>query len=80
MPMKLKERKNIIILLEIKINYEILLPCLTTSCTQPFVIILVIQRSSRKIFTAHYLCRNADVNLTPIMGMTKGFIFQVINS
>ena len=67
--MKLKERKNIIILLEI-----------TTSCTQPFVTILVIQRSSRKIFTAHYACRNADVNLTPVMGTTKGFIFHIINS
>ena len=25
-----------------------------------------IQRSSRKIFTAHYACRNAALNLTPV--------------
>ena len=39
-----------------------------------------IQRSSRKIFTAHYACRNAALNLTPVTGTTNGFIFQVINS
>ena len=39
-----------------------------------------IQRSSRKIFTAHYACRNAALNLTPVTGTTNGFIFQMINS
>ena len=39
-----------------------------------------IQRSSRKIFTVQYACRNADLNLTLVMGMTNGFIFQIINS
>ena len=39
-----------------------------------------IQRSSRKIFTAHYACRNAALNLTPVMGTTNGFIFQIISS
>ena len=39
-----------------------------------------IQRSSRKIFTAHYACRNADLNLTLVTGMTNGFIFEIINS
>ena len=39
-----------------------------------------IQRSSRKIFTAHYACRNAALNLTPVTGTTDGFIFQIINS
>ena len=39
-----------------------------------------IQRTSRKIFTAHYPCRNATLNLTPVTGTTKGFIFQIINS
>ena len=38
------------------------------------------QRSSRKIFTAHYGCRNAALNLTPVTGMTNGLIFQIINS
>ena len=27
-----------------------------------------IQRSSRKILTAHYACRNAALNLTPVTG------------
>ena len=27
-----------------------------------------IQRSSRKIFTAHYACKNANLNLTPVTG------------
>ena len=39
-----------------------------------------IRRSSRKIFTAHYACRNAALNLTPVTGTTNGFIFQIINS
>ena len=39
-----------------------------------------IQRSSRKIFTAHYACRNAALNLTPVTETTNGFIFQIINS
>ena len=39
-----------------------------------------IQRSSRKIFTAHYACRNASLNLTPVTGTTDGFIFQIFNS
>ena len=42
-----------------------------------------IQRSSRKIFTTHYACRNADSNLTPVTGTTNGFIFsnnQFINT
>ena len=39
-----------------------------------------IQRSSRKIFTAHYACRNAALILTPVTGTTNGFIFQIINS
>ena len=39
------------------------------------------QRSSLKIFTAHYAYRNADLNLTPVTGTTNGFIFfQIINS
>ena len=39
-----------------------------------------IQRSSRKIFTAHYACRNDALNLTPVTGTTNEFIFQIINS
>ena len=39
-----------------------------------------IQRSSRKIFTAHYACRNTALNLTPVTGTTNGFIFQIMNS
>ena len=39
-----------------------------------------IQRSSCKIFTAHYACRNADLNLTRVTGTTNGFIFQTTNS
>ena len=39
-----------------------------------------IQKSSFKIFTARYACRNADLNLTVVMVMTNGFIFQIINS
>ena len=36
-----------------------------------------LQRSSRKIFTAHYASRNSDLNLTQT---TNGVIFQIINS
>ena len=39
-----------------------------------------IQRSSSKIFNAHYACRNAALNLTPVTGTANGFIFQIINS
>ena len=39
-----------------------------------------IQSSSRKVFTAHYACRNAALNLIPVTGTTNGFIFQIINS
>ena len=39
-----------------------------------------IQRSSRQIFTAHYACRNAHLNLTLVTGTTAGFIFQIITS
>ena len=35
-----------------------------------------IQRSSRKIFTSHYACRNGALNLTPVTGTTNGFIFS----
>ena len=39
-----------------------------------------IQRSSRKIFTAHYVCRNAALNLTLVTATTNGFIFRIISS
>ena len=39
-----------------------------------------IQRSSRKIFTAHYACRNAAFNLTLVTATTNGFIFRIIRS
>ena len=39
-----------------------------------------IQKSSRKIFTVHYACSNADLNLTQVTETTNGFIFQIINS
>ena len=39
-----------------------------------------IQRSCRKIFTVHYACKNADLNLTLVSGATNAFIFQIINS
>ena len=39
-----------------------------------------IHRSSRKIFPAHYPCRNAGLNLTLVMGSANGFVFQIINS
>ena len=35
-----------------------------------------IQRGSRKRFTAHDACRNADLNLTLVAESTNGFIFQ----
>ena len=38
-----------------------------------------IQKRSRKIFTARYACRNADLNLTGVSGTTNRFIFQRIN-
>ena len=34
------------------------------------------QRSSRKIFTPYYACRNADSNLTPVTGTINGFILS----
>ena len=34
------------------------------------------QRSSRKIFTAHYTFRNTGSNLTPVTGTTNGLIFS----
>ena len=37
-------------------------------------------QSSHKIFSAHYACRTAALNLTPVTGTTNGFIFQIINS
>ena len=39
-----------------------------------------IQRNSRKIFTAHYACTNAALNLTSATGTSNGFIFQIITS
>ena len=33
-----------------------------------------------KKFTAHFECRNADLNLTLVAGTTTGFIFQIIKS
>ena len=42
------------------------------------------QRSSRKKFTTHFACMNADSNLTPVTGTTnpglKDSLFQIINS
>ena len=35
-----------------------------------------IQRSFCKILTAHYACRNADLNLTLVMGTANGCIFK----
>ena len=32
------------------------------------------------MFTAHYACSNADLNLTLVTGTTNGFIFQIIKS
>ena len=37
-------------------------------------------QSSRKIFTAHFACRNAALNLIPVTGTTNRFIFQITNS
>ena len=39
-----------------------------------------VTESSCKIFAARYACRNADLNLIQVAGMTNGFIFQIINS
>ena len=39
-----------------------------------------IQRSSRKIFTVQYVCRNADLNLTIVTWTINGFLFEIINS
>ena len=39
-----------------------------------------IQRSSCKIFLAHYASRNADLNFTLVMEWANGFVFQIINS
>ena len=39
-----------------------------------------IQGSSRKIFTPHCTCRNANLILTIVTGMINGFIFQIFNS
>ena len=39
-----------------------------------------IQTSSRKLFSAHYACRNSDLNLTLVTGTTNGFIFQTRNT
>ena len=39
-----------------------------------------VQRSSHNVFTAHYVCRNAKLNLTLVTGTTiNGLIFQIIN-
>ena len=39
-----------------------------------------IQTSSRKLFTAHYVSSNSDLNLTPVtVGTTYEFIFQIVN-
>ena len=38
-----------------------------------------IQRHSCKIFTAHYACRNADLNSTPVTKMTNGFVLFINN-
>ena len=35
-----------------------------------------IQRSSLKIFTAHYTSKNADLNLTLVMGTTNRLFFE----
>ena len=34
-----------------------------------------IQRGSCNIFTTHYACRKADLNLTQVTGTANGFIF-----
>ena len=39
-----------------------------------------VQRTCRKIFTAHYACRNADLNLTLVTGAANRFIFHIISS
>ena len=39
-----------------------------------------IQGRYRKKYTAHYACRNADLNLMLVGATTNGFIFQIIDS
>ena len=39
-----------------------------------------IQRTSCTISTAHYTCRNANLNLMLVTGTANGFVFQIINS
>lgn len=39
-----------------------------------------ILRSCSQTLTAHYACRNANLNFTQVMGMTNRFLFQIINS
>ena len=39
-----------------------------------------ILRSCSQTLTAHYACRNADLNFTLVTGMTNRFLFQRINS
>ena len=38
------------------------------------------QRSQREKFTAHYSCKNADLNLRLVALMSNRFIFQIIDS
>ena len=38
------------------------------------------QRSQREKFTAHYSCKNADLNFTLVALMSNRFIFQIIDS
>ena len=38
------------------------------------------QRSQREKFTAHYSCKNADLNLRLVALMSTRFIFQIIDS
>ena len=46
----------------------------------PFKDCLFGLRSCSQNFTAHYSCRNADLNLILVLAMTNGFIFHTINS
>ena len=39
-----------------------------------------IQRSCSEKFTAHYACRNADLNWRLVAATANGFIFQIIDS
>ena len=38
------------------------------------------QRSQCEKFTAHYACRNADLNLRLVVAVSNRFIFQIIDS